>query len=142
VMQLYMPRLTIELLSEAQVTWRNKLKNCSAMVRLLNLGLSISCIAIIKAYKAILSKRIKRNCIYEKTCSSRSIDILRKNTSFLEQLSMIRLQISGCKITQIIPQSDSNTWYVINGNGDRVEAVDLNHHTRLDISQTIKSVRE
>lgn len=112
------------------------------MVRLLNLGLSISCIAIIKVYKAILSNRIKRNCIYEKTCSSRSIDILRKNTSFLEQLRMIRLQISGCKITQIIPQSDSNTWYIINGNGERVEAVDLNHHTRLDISQTIKSVGE
>lgn len=52
------------------------------------------------------------------------------------------MQISGCKITQIIPQSDSNTWYIINGNGERVEAVDLNHHTRLDISQTIKSVGE
>lgn len=107
------------------------------MARLLNLSLSGLLVGAIRFYQRFISKRISRNCIYEKTCSHRAVEILNSKASLFFKYQKIKTQISGCKIVEII-STEGNSWNAVNGNGELLSPTDLNEHTRLDIHFTLK----
>lgn len=111
------------------------------MEQLLNLSLSYLTNFAIRLYQVFISNKISRNCIYEITCSHRAIAIVNSKASLRKKFQLIKQQISGCKIVEIV-SLDIESWKVINGNGDCLSPDELNEHTRLDIYQTLSQFYE